>query len=68
MTRYRSAASLLASGIATITLDQRIRMPKVRSTKNAFSADRKALEGDWEAIGGDFRRTLKRIRREVDAA
>lgn len=57
----RSAASLLVSGAATITLDQRIRVPAEGST-------RKALEGDWDAIRSDYRRALMRVRRElVDA-
>lgn len=54
MTKHRSAASLLASGAATITLNPRLRVPKVISTVDALRADR-------EAIARDGRRAMRRL-------
>ena len=51
MTRRRSAFSLLVSGAATITLDQRLRAPKPLSTADGFRADREALSGDRRRLG-----------------
>lgn len=48
MTNFRSAASLLASGAATITLSHRLRIPRILSTAEAFRADRNAIKGDVE--------------------
>jgi hypothetical protein len=50
MTKYRSAASLLASGVATITLDAKMRRPKTTSTANALRADQRALLGDARRV------------------
>lgn len=57
MTKRRSAASLIASGIATISLHQHMAMPRILTTDEAFAADRKALRGDAS-------RAMKRLDRE----
>ena len=53
MTKHRSAASLLVSGAATITLHHRLRAPKLKSTADA-------LRGDRDAIASDGRKALRR--------
>lgn len=52
MTKHRSAASLLASGAATITIDHRLRVPRAQGTNAALRADR-------DAIANDARRALR---------
>ena len=49
----RSALSLMASGVATITISQTSRPVKIYSTAAALKADR-------DAISGDARRAYKR--------
>lgn len=46
MTKRRSSASLMASGVATLTLDQRIKMPRIKSTVSALEADSKNIKRD----------------------
>ena len=50
MFKHRSAASLLLSGMATITLDQRLRLPKLPSAQKAWDADQKALASDGRRV------------------
>lgn len=50
MTEYRSVASLLLSGAATITLDQRGLAPRLRSTREALAADREAIRADARRV------------------
>ena len=60
VTHRRSAASLIASGAASITLNQRLRAPKVESTGQALAADRAALSGDARRVAMSFVRALGR--------
>lgn len=57
MTKRRTAASLIASGAATITLDQRMKVPR-------FTDTRTALRRDQQAIKQDAQRALRQIERE----
>ncbi len=50
MTKHRSAASLIASGIASITIDQRLKVPRVLTTDEAFEHDRRAIRGDARRV------------------
>ncbi len=52
MAKHRSVASLLTSGVATITLDQHLHVPKTKSTAEALLDDQKS-------IGRDARRAMR---------
>lgn len=57
----RGAGRLLIAGAATITLDQRLTRPRIRSSADALAAD-------WQAVGDDIRRALARAGDETEAA
>lgn len=59
--RRRSPLSLALSGVATITLDQKLQPRRLKPT-------REALKSDWDAISSDGVRALSRVKRELESA
>lgn len=43
---HRSAALLLAAGAASLSLDARVRVPKLKGTAEALRADKRAIAAD----------------------
>jgi hypothetical protein len=56
----RSRRCLMAQGVATITLDQKVHRP--------HRDDLTELTRDWERIGRDMQKVLPRAKRERTAA
>jgi hypothetical protein len=56
----RSAKSLVA-GAATISIDQTMRLARKQMASGS-------IQSDWEAVGRDLARSVRRVKRELESA
>lgn len=61
MAKNRSAASLMASGAATVNVYQRMSISRSRVAAGSIASD-------WKAVGADVKSAMMKVKRELESA